>query len=380
MWLLSACAAPDLEGFFVDLGGKVVDIDGAAVAGADIRLETPDGDEVGDAETDATGSWSFPVYGTTLDNNSLVGTISASGYAETRSTWEINLMSPEVDHLRQGPGETWSGVARTLSPVVMAPAADRATVAGAVVDATTGAPMSGVSIALQFGANAPVGAAAVASASTDGDGRFSLELDTPGAYTVFATGPAGYDTARFAAMALADGGWSRGALVPTLEPGQAVASLGWTTTPADLDLHLSAPLSGDVVGSDHNGQYHVWPGEPSHPDDLVGGADLEATMLRTDEDGIGPETVMVYSMPGPGELRLTVVDNGSLGDSRSTALAASRATLQVWNGEDTPRYWTVGPGTPAVAWHPVTIAVPEATVYVLEEYLGEIDPSDAEDF
>lgn len=378
--LTTGCASPGLSGFFVDLSGTVVEANGTAVTDATVELSASNGVYLGSVTTDDTGAWAYSIYGSTLDGNQLDARVVAEGFADGVASFEINLKSPEIDALQANPGETWTGVARRLSAIVLARKASRATVAGVVRSATSGGAVGGVPLTLQWGWNARDGEQAIDTGTTGDDGGFSFAVDTPGMYTITTGETDDYGGARFPALLTAEGGGATGLIAPVPAPGQLIAALSWGDSPQDLDLHLSAPLRGGSSGEDGNGQYHVWSGAPQHPEDPPAGTDIEAEMVRVDDDGEGPETVEILGAPGEGEVRLTVVDNDDLADDQNLALASSGAVLQVWNGSDFPRYYTVAPGQSAIAWHPVTVAAPAATVWVLEEYIDSIDPSNGKDF
>ena len=62
------------------------------------------------------------------------------------------------------------------------------------------------------------------------------------------------------------------------------------------------------------------------------------------------------------------------------ALSRSGAVLQVWFGEDIPRFWQVSPGENATLWHPISIDVATAIPYIVEEYELGVDPYDGDAF
>ena len=125
--------------------------------------------------------------------------------------------------------------------------------------------------------------------------------------------------------------------------------------------------------------YHLWAEEPVHPED-VPEEEQDAWMLRTDSDGYGPESLRVDALAERGDVRLSVFDNDNVSDATTEALSDSGAVLQLWFGEDIPRYWQVSPGEIATLWHPVTVDVQTAVPYVVEEYSFGEDPHDDDAF
>lgn len=378
LWL-AACGPDGVEGWFVVLHGAVVGEEGERLVGAEVTLAAADGTQIGTVTTDADGDWSLPVYGTTLLGNDVVALAHAEGYAEGRATFEVNLVSPQSHLLRAGPMQEWQATERRLPALRLALDAPVATVTGRLFDATTGAAVDGVSLILQHGWNAPVGEAALDQAVTADDGAFRLEANVPGLYTVYAAGDDSWASTRFPAFLTGGGGTVVGLVSTPIEVDQARAAVRWGEAPFDLDLHLSAPLAGGAAGEDGTGQYHVWAGDPAHPVRATD-EDYVARMERTDDDGRGPETVFVRSLSDRGELRLSVFDNDNRSDAENLELAGSGATLQVWFGEDYPRYHSVSPGVVATLWRPVAIDVADATTYAVEQYVVGVAPSDASAF
>lgn len=376
---LAGCGPIGVEGWFVQLHGTVVDEADAPVSGAEVAVASGDGALVGTAVTDADGAWSLPVYGTALDGNVVVALVHADGFAEGRATFEVNLLSPETRTLRAGPLQTWETTERRLAAIRLAADVEVATVTGRLLDAATGDPVDGVPLVLQQGWNATIGDPAVADAITAQGGAFRFEVPTAGVYTVSAAGDDAWGPTRFPALLTGEGGNAVGLIAAPIEAGQLRAALHWGETPNDLDLHLSAPLAGGQAGEDGTGQYHVYADEPTHPDQ-ASAEETVAWVERDDADGGGPESVFAGELSPHGEVRLSVFDNDNRSDDANLALAASGATLQVWYGEDYPRYYTIAPNTEATLWRPVEIDVATATVYAVEAYASGDAPDDPEAF
>lgn len=377
--LAAGCTPEGLDGFWVEVHGRVVDEAGAPLDDATVTLASDDGVSVAEVGTNAKGEWRLPLYGVSVSDNLLVALVRADGYAEGRATFELNLRSPEVSTLRAGPGQTWESTSRRLATLRLAEEAGAASVTGRVLDAVTGQPVAGVALSLQRGWNASVGDAAVGATVTDDGGEFRFDRSTAGMYTVTAAPSDAYGGARFPAFLTASGGRAVGVVGAPVGVGQLRASLTWGDTPFDLDLHLSAPLKGGIAGADGTGQYHVWSGAPGHPA-ILEPDEWEAWLERTDADGNGPETLWVERFADRGEARLSVFDNNNRSDPDSTALGDSGAVLQVWFGEDTPRYYTPSPGEVATLWRPVELDVGELQAYAVELWSYGADPADPEAF
>lgn len=364
-FLLAGCGQKGEDGWFVDLYGAVVDEAAAPVPGAALSFATTDGDAVGESTTDADGVWHLPVFGTDLLNQTLTAAVTADGYGDAWATWEVNLRSPETSTLIAGPWSTWQVTDRRLASVRLASDSVPGSATGQLVDASTGLPVAGVALTLQQGWNAPLGTVATAQATTDAAGRFVFEADPPGAYTVLADASGTYAQARFPLFVSGQNLNRVATMSPPVAPGLLRASITWGATPADLDLHLSAPLGNGSAGADGNGHYHVWTGAPAHDPDGTG---AEAQMELTDGDGVGPETLAIYTAPGSGTLCLSVFDNTDAADASSTALADADVVLQLWYGEDIPRFYEIDPGEIATLWNPVEIDTDAYVQYAVEEY------------
>lgn len=378
--LTGGCAPAGEDGWIVLLDGRVVDEGAAPVAEVGVRLSAGTGAHIGETATDADGRWRYPLYGVERVGNVVVTELDAAGYAPARATFAVDLRAPEVGELRAGPWQTWETTSRSLPTQVLAADAELGSARVTVVDARTGDPLAGVELRAQWGWNAPADTEAATTLSTDDEGRADLELAPPGSWTIYVEAAGDHAAARFPAFLSREGGSARGALGPPVEPGTHRASLSWGSTPYDLDLHLSAPLRGGQAGEDGNGRYHVWPGDPQHPRRDVGEDGVEAAVEHTSEAGLGPETVATYLPPGEGELRLAVVDNDHLAELASTALAGAGAVVQLWSGEDEPRYYTVSPGEVGTWWQPMVLDTATGQVYAAESWASGVGPDDPDAF
>jgi hypothetical protein len=368
-----------VEGFWVELHGRVVDEDGAAVSGAVLTVASEGGASVAEVRTNFDGEWRLPMYGTENLGNRLVVLVRAEGFAEGRATFEVNLGAAESKLLRAGPVQTWAASSRSLPTLRLATDVPTANVSGRVLDAVTGTPISGIPLSIQVGWNANVGDPAVGATVSGSGGEFSFQATRAGMYTVTAAPTTSWGGARFPAFLTGSGGRAVGVVGPPVGPGEVRAALSWGESPFDLDLHVSAPLKGGIAGADGTGQFHLYQDETTHPDGAEGDA-REAWMERVDADGLGPESAWIAEVASEGELRLTVVDADNRSDPDSTALGDSGAVLQLWFGEDTPRYWTVSPGEVATSWRPVEVDVASYVTYSVEIYDFGVDPADPRAF
>lgn len=377
--LLVGCEPAGLDGFWVEVHGRVVGETGEGLDGAVVTVASEDGAAVAEVRTNPAGEWRVPLHGTAVTDNVLVALVRADGYAEGRATFDVNLRSSEVSTLLAGPGQTWEATSRRLATLRLAEDAPSATVTGRVLDALTGEPVSKIPLSLQLGWNAAVGDSAVAAAESGDAGEFSFEVNRPGMYTVTAAATGSYGGARFPAFLTASGSRTVGVVAPPVAAGQLRASLTWGDAPFDLDLHLTAPLKGGIAGADGTGRYHVWADEPGHPA-IVDPEEWEAWMERTDTDGNGPETVWIERIADQGDVHLSVFDNDNRSDPDSTALGDSGAVLQLWFGEDTPRYFTAAPSETATLWRPVELDAGELLTYSVEAWSYGAEPSDTDAF
>lgn len=370
-----ACAPAGVEGYALVVDGDVADADGVGVPDAVVAVLGADGGALGEATTDAAGTWAWPLLGTEPEDNTLAIRVSADGYGHGDASYAVSLLSAEVATLAAGPGQTWDAVHRPLACVRLDGAADAPKAAGRIVDAE-GVPVGGVAGVVQRGWDAAVGAAAEASFVTDADGRFDVEVGESGLYTVYVAPTGGWAGARFPVLTAVDHEAVVGTLAPLQEPGRLYAVLRWVGN-LDLDLHLTAP-ERDADAIVPTQRFHVWADEPSH----VSRTDDEATaeMLRTSTTGSGPEVVVINTPVGAGELRLSVHDRTNADEGDSATLGGSRALVQWWYGEDVARYAWVDPLARATTWRPVEVDTRGGTVFAVEGYRSGVDPTDPDSF
>lgn len=374
--LLAGCGPSGVLGWFVVVEGRVVDEDQEPVAAATIRLLAESGDEITTVYSGPDGSFSSPIYGTELNDNILRLQISAGGYSDGIARLIVNFASPELHSLRAGPGNTFNTVTRRLPTMRLADAADEARVTGQIRDAVSGQPVSGLSLLLQHGWNADEEEPAADRARTDANGQFRLTAGAPGMYTVYVEaerGDPGWLSSRFPALLTADGGSVQGLVSQGLNEGQTRAALVWPEGPRDLDLHLSAPQS------DGTGAYDIYEDDPAWP--AEGNPDnVEAILERADDNGDGPETILIRKKPGAGDILISVHDPDHADDPESVELGGSQALVQVWFEGKESRFYQVDPLEPANWWRPVEISSGLGDFYEVEQYATGVRAGEGEHF
>ena len=102
---------------------------------------------------------------------------------------------------------------------------------------------------------------------------------------------------------------------------------------------------------------------------------MEIRTLIADDDGTGPETIVVYSAPEEGETHVAVLDNDDFSDPESEQLGLGRVQVQVWLADQEPAYFSASPGTVGTLWRPLEIE--SETVYAVEDYEIGVAPDDA---
>ncbi len=360
--LLLACTDKPLNGYIVVVSGRVVDETGAGIGGAIVTLGTDAGDTgsaiVAETQADPDGNWSTPVYGTALDGNVLRAVYSAPGRSQTLARYTLNLRTPTVARLDPGPWQTWESSDRTL-PAMELPAEGASGHAGVRVVTLLGAALPGATVTLRRGWGAPAADPVEDIVTTSADGGFGLD-ELPGWWTATVDPGETWGEARFGIFLDPSTPATVVGVVPTLDANWLTAALTWDAAPADLDLHLINPQKGTNGTAD----YHVWSGDPRHPETTS--APAEAQLLLADSDGTGPESLIVVAAPDVGETRLDAFDNSDATDVAASQLGLCHAQMQVWLDGQDPTYYTVSPGEIATLWHPVE--VDDSVPYEVESY------------
>jgi len=222
-----------VNGASTGVSGKVVDGQtGAGIAGATVTGPS------GSVATSADGSFTLSSVpgGSTL-------TIAATGF---NSTQFLNV-------------PTGSGAVSAIGNIPLAPTSTATgTVTGRLVDAITGQPIAGATIAVRAGVNATT-TTAVQQLTSDASGNFTATL-TAGTYTF--TGTATNYAAVSNAIAVIGGATLTDqnlVLVPAGSGDVYRIVLTWGANPSDLDSHLTGPTASGT-------RFHIYYASPSASD------------------------------------------------------------------------------------------------------------------
>ncbi|MDO4551847.1 MAG: carboxypeptidase regulatory-like domain-containing protein, partial [Planctomycetia bacterium] len=225
------------------------------------------------------------------------------------------------------------------------------TLAGQVVSALDGKPLSGVEIRVR---------GAKVSARTDEKGNFSLR-DIPEGTQTLEVAADGYMRENFEWTAEEGSSFDlRVAMNPGLDAGQIRVVLTWEEKPADLDAHLTGPLPDGE-------QFHI------SFQDKGNLKSKEFVQLDSDsQNGYGPETITVLGVL-PGTYKYFVHDYTNEKSVESTDLARSNAVVKVYYGGQT---YTFRPDSQKVGnlWNVCEIRISEdkgAEVVALGDFEGQ---------
>jgi uncharacterized protein YfaP (DUF2135 family) len=121
--------------------------------------------------------------------------------------------------------------------------------------------------------------------------------------------------------------------------------LTWSSSPYDLDSHLTGPLSDGT-------RFHLFYGDPVAQDN---NGDVVATLDNDVTTGYGPETVTTtINALAQGTYRYFVHDYSNQYNSASTDLANSSATVRVYRNNALVNTFTV-PNAAGTVWHVFSI-------------------------
>ena len=289
--------------------GTVKDAEtGGPIEGATVII-SEGGRELKCCTTDASGKFSAPVpagsYKITISMDNYVTFITNETVADGQTrTIETSLMVNKSFAQRRG---GFSGTIR---------------------DAVTNDPISGVSLALREGWNAPASEHVLHRLTTDDNGFFEYKTGNvfgvitglePGNYTLTAT-KEGYASISFNIVVIP--GTVKGDQNATMTKGVAGDNyrvvLTWTGEPSDLDSHYRATLAS---GSADHVYYHHKVGSSANLD-------------RDDTDYSGPETVTVTDFSSlQNGFTYSVHDFSNRSSSSSTVLSNSGAKVVVYQGD-----------------------------------------------
>jgi hypothetical protein len=165
------------------------------------------------------------------------------------------------------------------SPTTTTPTGPPGTVTGIVTNALTAAPIAGATVRVDGSS---------ASATTGGDGRFTLTGAPSGTRTLRTTAN-GFVTETRTVNIVANGSVEQAiALTPARPGGEITIVLTWGAQPDDLDAHLSGPDRG-------GGRFHIYYANRSAPS-----SSPYASLDVDDTTSFGPETITISRDPTTG--------------------------------------------------------------------------------
>jgi hypothetical protein len=393
--LCGGCAVEGPEGFFVQLYGRIYDEHGDGVPGAEISLATEDGALIAPCITNQDGWYAAVILADEHRGHALRVVARAEGYASTEAWIPLDLVDGSPQVLPAYPPQIWSLWSRELPALPMALEVNSGQAEGIVLDAISGEPPTEDSggdlepvvfeVELRKGWNAPDSERVVGSVETGGGvaeaGRFLFEGIPTGVYTARIPGTGGYTAARFPLLVRSsDAREIRVAVSPALASNEVRATLVWGDAPADLDLHITGPRASVTEGESSWERFHVWAGAPYFPANATDADDRVVAMERVDEDGVGPETVVVYDLRGSGEYRFSVYDASHASEGGVEDLSQSGALVQLWLGARTPEFFEVAPGQPGNTWRAAVWDTEEDLLLRLQELTSVEDEGEQEAF
>jgi hypothetical protein len=216
-----------------------------------------------------------------------------------------------------------------LGDLQMAPAGGTGSLTGTVVNALDDAAVSGATVQIFAGINAPETNPVIGSTTTDLNGAFTLSAVASGTYTLV-VGRSGFSKSRTTAVVV--GGAARDnrvPLSPTLAGTGIRVVLSWgdcvanQSVPCDLDSHLTGPASAPDEGRFHVAYFN---------DAYVSGTDSVGVLDNDATSGLGPETITLRQKAS-GVYKYYVHNYSAGTDTTSTALSNSaQARVQVYQG------------------------------------------------
>lgn len=229
---------------------------------------------------------------------------------------------------------------------------------GLITDAFSGSPVVGVDVTLRSGINTRTGPV-VASTTTDADGLYGF-VDLEAGYYTAELSAAGYATSFFTLRVI--GGQVNADQNAGIAPpgGDVRIVLAWDETPFDLDSHLTGPAVG-------GGRFHIYFVTKTYS----AGGTVYADLDLDDVSSYGPETVTIYER-SDGVYRYSVHDYSNRSSTSSTALAASSAQVQVYQGGSLTRTFNVPPEA-GTLW--TVFELDGATIVPVNEMSYESSPS-----
>lgn len=218
-------------------------------------------------------------------------------------------------------------------------------ITGTVRNALTGASIDGVTVRLRPGWGNQSGTLATLAGTnndavtvTDANGQYSLEVNE-GCYTAEVI-KEGYITGYVNVICTNMNDTNQDAvLTPVLSDNEYRIVLTWSSTPRDLDSHISGPLST-------GGRFHVYYSDMSASDN----GETVASLDLDDTSSYGPETITLTKTQN-GVYKYAVQDYSNRNSSSSTALSMSGAKVELYCGNSLVGTYTVPINKTGTVWN-----------------------------
>jgi hypothetical protein len=164
------------------------------------------------------------------------------------------------------------------------------------------------------------------------------------------------------------------AISPALARDEMRATVSWSNSPTDLDLHLTGPTKTGLGDDEAWERFHVYSDAPRHP--ALGPEEDTVVELQVDAAaGYGPESVLVHELINEGTYVVSVYDVAAQYDTDSTSLGRSFAVVQLWVGDVGGAFFEVSAGVEGNAWQAVVYEVEEELWYRVQSYSNAAEPS-----
>lgn len=218
-------------------------------------------------------------------------------------------------------------------------------ITGTVRNALTGANIDGVTVRLRPGWGNQSGTLATLAGTnndavtvTDANGQYSLEVNE-GCYTAEFIKD-GYITGYVNVICTNMNDTNQDAvLTPVLSDNEYRIVLTWSSTPRDLDSHISGPLST-------GGRFHVYYSDMSASDN----GETVASLDLDDTSSYGPETITLKKTQD-GVYKYAVHDYSNRNSSSSTALSMSGAKVELYCGNSLVGTYSVPINQTGTVWN-----------------------------
>lgn len=386
--VLSLVGCADSTAVLVTLDGRVESFTGqSGIPGATVRFEDYAGVVTSEATTDEFGDYRATMI---LPYDPQTGAevfaaIDVADFVPT-SAHELIRMSDWRDAQAAGlPGRTARARVYALQPYELARQSDvDGAVSGLVFDAVSPDQSVGIpnlDIAFREGIDAPDTTPVTATTTTAADGTYSVVGLLPGTYTATITGSSGWSDAKFDVVCV--GGQTtrnqNGATSQALLGDEFRVVLSWGETPADLDSHLSGPLTDGVADTNPTSRFHVFYADKSYPDAPADGSGATVFLDVDDTSSFGPETVTVRHV-AKGTYRYTVHDYTNRASTSSSAMSLSRAKVQVFLGDGTSQTFAIPSSIFGTTWRVFELDGKTQTPYLVSDFGYASDPTSADAF